>query len=180
MKKIISIIACVCLLFSVIVVPVYAVEITATITFDSTDKRIEFDKEHQVWKENGVIVTNNKSDSSNDVADYSKPARFYQGSEVVIEYPCMTQIVVDANSSSYANAFAISCTSGEISVAGDKVTISLASPMDSYVVDALSKQARIDSITVNKIGKVRRAKLYYLRALTGKKARIQEKRVVSA
>ena len=35
----------------------------------------------------------------------------------------------------------------------------------------------IDSITVNKIGKVRRAKLYYLRALTGKKARIKEKRV---
>ena len=33
----------------------------------------------------------------------------------------------------------------------------------------------IDSITVNKVGKVRRAKLYYLRALTGKKARIQEK-----
>ena len=32
----------------------------------------------------------------------------------------------------------------------------------------------IDSITVNKVGKVRRAKLYYLRALTGKKARIQE------
>ena len=35
----------------------------------------------------------------------------------------------------------------------------------------------IESITVNKIGKVRRAKLYYLRNLTGKKARIQEKRV---
>ena len=27
------------------------------------------------------------------------------------------------------------------------------------------------------VGKVRRAKLYYLRALTGKKARIKEKRV---
>ncbi len=38
----------------------------------------------------------------------------------------------------------------------------------------------IDSITVNKIGKVRRAKLYYLRNLTGKKARIKEKRVNSA
>ena len=37
----------------------------------------------------------------------------------------------------------------------------------------------IDSITVNKHGKVRRAKLYYLRALTGKKARIAEKRVVT-
>ena len=35
----------------------------------------------------------------------------------------------------------------------------------------------IDSITLNKVGKVRRAKLYYLRSLTGKKARIKEKRV---
>lgn len=34
----------------------------------------------------------------------------------------------------------------------------------------------IDSIEVNKRGKVRRAKLYYLRELTGKKARIKEKR----
>ena len=35
----------------------------------------------------------------------------------------------------------------------------------------------IESIEVNKVGKVRRAKLYYLRELTGKKARIKEKRV---
>ncbi|MDR0844360.1 MAG: 50S ribosomal protein L19 [Tannerella sp.] len=35
----------------------------------------------------------------------------------------------------------------------------------------------IESIAVNKTGKVRRAKLYYLRKLTGKKARIKEKRV---
>ena len=39
-------------------------------------------------------------------------------------------------------------------------------PMDS---------PNINSIEVNKIGKVRRAKLYYLRNLTGKKARIKEK-----
>jgi large subunit ribosomal protein L19 len=38
----------------------------------------------------------------------------------------------------------------------------------------------IDSITINKHGKVRRAKLYYLRNLAGKKARIQEKRVVAS
>lgn len=37
----------------------------------------------------------------------------------------------------------------------------------------------IDSITINKVGKVRRAKLYYLRGLTGKKARIAEKRVAA-
>ena len=35
----------------------------------------------------------------------------------------------------------------------------------------------IDLIEVNKKGSVRRAKLYYLRSLTGKKARIKEKRV---
>ena len=38
----------------------------------------------------------------------------------------------------------------------------------------------IDSIEINKYGKVRRAKLYYLRKLTGKAARIKERRVVSA
>lgn len=37
----------------------------------------------------------------------------------------------------------------------------------------------IESITVNKHGKVRRAKLYYLRSLTGKKARIKERRIVA-
>lgn len=35
----------------------------------------------------------------------------------------------------------------------------------------------IDKITVNKRGKVRRARIFYLRALTGKKARIKERRV---
>lgn len=37
----------------------------------------------------------------------------------------------------------------------------------------------IDSIVVNKYGKVRRAKLYYLRNLTGKKARIKERRIIN-
>ena len=35
----------------------------------------------------------------------------------------------------------------------------------------------IENIVINKRGKVRRTKLYYLRQLTGKKARIKEKRV---
>ncbi len=34
----------------------------------------------------------------------------------------------------------------------------------------------IDSIEVNKVGKVRRARIFYLRGLTGKKARIKEKK----
>jgi large subunit ribosomal protein L19 len=35
----------------------------------------------------------------------------------------------------------------------------------------------IDSILLNKVGKVRRAKLYYLRERSGKSARIKEKRI---
>ncbi len=35
----------------------------------------------------------------------------------------------------------------------------------------------IESVEVLRLGKVRRARLYYLRSLTGKKARIKEKRV---
>lgn len=35
----------------------------------------------------------------------------------------------------------------------------------------------IESIEVNKVGKVRRARIFYLRALSGKKARIKEKKL---
>lgn len=38
----------------------------------------------------------------------------------------------------------------------------------------------IDSIEVNKHGKVRRARIYYIRDLKGKKARIKEKRMPTA
>ncbi len=36
----------------------------------------------------------------------------------------------------------------------------------------------IDSIEVNKVGKVRRARIFYLRDLAGKKARIKEKKTI--
>ena len=36
----------------------------------------------------------------------------------------------------------------------------------------------IDSIEVNKVGHVRRARIFYLRNLSGKKARIKEKKIV--
>jgi large subunit ribosomal protein L19 len=37
----------------------------------------------------------------------------------------------------------------------------------------------IDSIILNKVGRVRRSKLYYLRERSGKSARIKEKRIVN-
>ena len=35
----------------------------------------------------------------------------------------------------------------------------------------------VDSVILNKVGKVRRAKLFYLRERSGKSARIKEKRI---
>ena len=37
----------------------------------------------------------------------------------------------------------------------------------------------IESIEINKVGKVRRARIFYLRELSGKKARIKEKRTAA-
>lgn len=66
-----------------------------------------------------------------------------------------------------------------ISGHGDKKRFTVRKMSDNIGVERIFPMDSpfIDSITVNKVGKVRRAKLYYLRALTGKKARIKEKRV---
>ena len=50
----------------------------------------------------------------------------------------------------------------------DNIGVERIFPMDSPF---------IDNIVVNKFGRVRRARIYYLRKLTGKKARIKERRV---
>ena len=65
--------------------------------------------------------------------------------------------------------------------AGDTVTVAYRIVEGNKGVERIFpiESPAIDSIEVNKVGKVRRAKLYYLRALTGKKARIKEKRVNS-
>lgn len=66
-----------------------------------------------------------------------------------------------------------------ISGHGDKKRFTVRKMSDNIGVERIFPMDSpfIDSITLNKVGKVRRAKLYYLRALTGKKARIKEKRV---
>ncbi len=66
-----------------------------------------------------------------------------------------------------------------ISGHGDKRRFTVRKMSESIGVERIFplESPFIENITVNKVGKVRRAKLYYLRALTGKKARIKEKRV---
>ncbi|MBE6809771.1 MAG: hypothetical protein E7521_01765 [Ruminococcaceae bacterium] len=150
MKKIISILACVCLLLSVLVIPV-AAETSATITFDDKAKRTVFDSSsHQVWEENGITVTNNKGTYANALGDYANPARFYAGTETIIEYPSMTKIEVTAVSAKYAQVWADSNTDANatVTVSDSVATIVFATAVDSYTVASMSAQSRVASLTV--------------------------------
>ena len=66
-----------------------------------------------------------------------------------------------------------------ISGHGDKKRFTVRKISDGIGVERIFpiESPFIENITVEKYGKVRRAKLYYLRGLTGKKARIKERRV---
>lgn len=66
-----------------------------------------------------------------------------------------------------------------ISGHGDKKRFTVRKMSDNVGVERIFplESPFIENIVVNKRGKVRRAKLYYLRALTGKKARIKERRM---
>ena len=65
-----------------------------------------------------------------------------------------------------------------ISGEGDKKRFTVRKMSESVGVERIFpiESPFIEQIVVNKVGRVRRSKLYYLRNLTGKKARIKEKR----
>ena len=120
----------------------------ATITFDDKAKRTEYSTSIQVWEENGVKVTNNKASSTSNVGDYVKPARFYKGSTVTIEYPGMTKIVFNCNNATYATDLSKSITGATVTVDGSVVTVELASAADSFTTNGMNAQVRVDGLTV--------------------------------
>ena len=130
-------------------------EITATLSFDDKASRTEFSTTKQVWKQNGITFTNNKSNSTNNVADYAKPVRLYANSEVVIEADGdITKIVFDCGSDSYATALKNSIdnvSNATVAVSSDKVTVTFSSPVESFTIEKLTAQVRVDSISVTYI-----------------------------
>lgn len=124
---------------------------TATITFDNKSKITSLSATKGVWEENGITVTNEKGSSTNDVKDYYKPMRLYQGSKVTVAMSGkkITMIVFDCNTTTYASDLKTSIGStAEVSVNEDKVTVTLSSPAESFVVAKLAKQVRLDAATV--------------------------------
>jgi hypothetical protein len=124
------------------------VEVTATLTFDDKAKRTVFSSSQQVWVENEITLTNDKAASTNAVADYAKPARFYAGSKITVVAPGeIATIVFDCNSSSYATALK-NLIGSAATVSSDKVTVALDSTSSEFVIAKLTAQIRLDAMTV--------------------------------
>ena len=127
--------------------------VQATLTFDDTAKRTTFTTSQQIWEENGITFTNDKSASNTNIADYSKPVRLYQNSKITVEAPGeITVIVFDCNSTSYANALNNSIgATAEVEVSSDKVTVTLNGTSAEFVIEKLTAQVRMDAVTVTYI-----------------------------
>ncbi len=119
------------------------------ISFETTENRTVFNTSQQVWEANGITVTNDKASATSNVADYCKPARFYQGSNVTISFPGMTKIVINAKGldSKYVNSW-LNVSAGKATNDGGIITIVFDTPVDSLVYTGLAKQSRAYSITV--------------------------------
>ena len=123
----------------------------ATLSFADKAQRTSFSTTQQVWSQNGITFTNNKSASTTNVADYAKPVRLYASSNVVVECSLgnITNIVFDCNSSSYATALKNSIgTTATTSVSNDKVTVTLDGSSNSFTIAKLTAQVRVDALTV--------------------------------
>lgn len=122
----------------------------ATISFADVANRKTLTDNQQVWEQNGLIVTGNKSASTTNVADYSNPARFYQGSSLTIKCTLgnITKIVIDGNTAKPVEAIQTSIGE-EATIDGNIVTvIPKNQTSDTYVIEKFSAQVRINAITV--------------------------------
>ena len=121
----------------------------AEISFADVANRVSQTAEQQVWQQNGITVTNDKAESSNDIIDSSNPVRFYKNSVVTIEAAGMTKIVIKCNNLTYANQLMASF-SADVNATQDvsEVTIVFAEPVDSFTVTLSGGQVRVNSIGV--------------------------------
>ena len=117
---------------------------SATISFADKANRTSYSETQQVWEQNGIVVTNNKSASTSNIGDYANPARFYKSSEVIIKAPRKIHSI-SVNCEGLDEKY-VSPWGG--TVVDGIVTISLDGTSESYTITALSAQARAYSITV--------------------------------
>ena len=124
----------------------------ATLDFSTKDQRAEYSTTIQVWENDGLKLTNNKGSSASNVGDFAAPARFYKGSEVIIEYPGMVKLVIDASGieAKYAWDATLENAGLEFTVEDGIYTVTLADPAASITLTTAA-QIRANSITATAI-----------------------------
>lgn len=116
--------------------------VTGELSFSDTKNRTSYSTTKQVWEQNEITLTNDKSSSTSNVGDYADPARFYKSSKITITAPGnITQIKFNCVSS-----YVISITGATTS--GTTVTVILDGTSDTYTIKSLSAQVRLNSISV--------------------------------
>ncbi len=123
-------------------------EMTATIDFSKAEQRTSLSTTEQVWSNAGITLTNSKGASTNDVADYTNPARFYKSSNIEIASSVgnMTKIAFVCNTAAYATSLNKSIAGSTVS--GSTVTVTFAEPTNSFSCSMTDGQVRMNSLTV--------------------------------
>ena len=150
-KKIASLLICLCLIISGMVITASAAESTATISFSSTSNRTSVSTSKQVWEQNGITFTNNKGSGSNINSQYYNPLRLYKNSNIVIEFASeITKIEFTANTTAYATSLgnSIGSSQGEVVVSSKTVTFTPTTPATSFTFTISDGQTRIDSVKI--------------------------------
>jgi len=131
-------------------------ETKVTISFADKANRTEYDSNKQVWKQNGIIVTNNKGASTSNVGDYANPARFYKSSELIIEVEgkSITEIVFTCSGESKYKQALVDSISGmdgiTVTVDGMVVTVSFATAVDNFTIASLTGgQTRFSQLEIS-------------------------------
>ncbi|MBR5200312.1 MAG: starch-binding protein [Alistipes sp.] len=117
--------------------------VEATISFADKANRTTYTTSQQVWEQNGITVTNDKSSSTSNVGDYYNPARFYKSSDVKIEAPGAI-LSISINVSGLESKYVTPWGTADNGI----VTITLDGTSNTYEIKTLSAQARAYSMTV--------------------------------
>ncbi|MBQ8493219.1 MAG: hypothetical protein IJ464_02925 [Alistipes sp.] len=115
------------------------------------DNRTTFDASTQaVYEANGIKLTNNKGSYNNNLGDYNEPARFYQGTEIIIEAPGnISSIVFDCNTGKPTTGLTNSFETGvTYTTEGNIVTVTLDGSSNTFTIASANAQFRLNKITV--------------------------------
>ena len=121
-----------------------------TIDFSSAADRTSFSTTQQIWAKEGFVLTNNKDNSTSNVADYFNPVRFYKNSTLIFSGTSIAKLEIVCSSSSYATALNNSVTTDANvtnTVSDTVVTIEFSDPVDTYEIVLSGGQVRVNQAT---------------------------------